>query len=98
MVDPESATGAAETCHYLVGDQQDPVVVADRTHVGPPVVGGNQGTGGRSNDRFGDHRGDGGRVFEVNDLLKSLGVGHRHLGVVGEHPFETLPAGPVPAD
>ena len=98
MVHAELSPGPAEAGHHLVGDEQDVVRVADRPHIGPPVVRWQHGTGGCSDDRLGDHRSDRVCALGFDDLLEALGIGDRHLGVVHEDVLEARPPRGVSAD
>ena len=88
VVDAEALPGPSEPGHDLVGDQQHAVLVAEGADVGPPAVRGHERSGRGPDHRLGDHRRHRLRPLVPQHLLEVLGVGHRHLGMVGQRMLE----------
>ena len=80
VLHPEPFAGPAKAGDHLVGDQQDPVAIADRAHA-REVVGRRHDQAARPLHRLGDHRGDRLRAGVDDHLLQGLGV-----GLTGLHP------------
>ena len=84
VVDREPLAGAAEAGHHLVGDQQDPVPVADLADRLQVAVGRDDDPV-RADDGLEDHGGDGVRALVHEDLLEVRRArAHRaRVGVAG---------------
>ncbi len=79
MLDGEPRPRAAEARHHLVGDEEDPVAVAERPDPFEVAVGRYEDSV-RSGDRLEDERRDGRGALELDRFLEG---GKNHVGRVG---------------
>ncbi len=73
MIHGKPATGAAKAAHHLIGDEQNPVAIAQGPHALQVACRGDNDAIGAS-DRFEQYGGDRLRTFVLDDLLQVVNI------------------------